>query len=92
MKQCVPETLVQLVVSPTAPPAKRGRGRPPKQPTAALGNTRVRKVRRSDRVKAAQTSPPTPLITTHPEMVDVKSGSAITKQKLITGLLAKCMK
>ena len=76
VKQQIPESLVQLVVSPTAPPVRRGRGGPPKQPTA---DTCVRDVRRSDRVKAAQSSPPTPLTTIHPEIVEVKSASAITK-------------
>ena len=47
VKQHVPEYLVQLVASPTVPPVRRGRGRPPKQqkhPNAALGDTGVRKV------------------------------------------------
>ena len=76
MKQHIPDSLVQLV-SPTAPPVRRDRGRPPRmQPTA---DTCAREVRRSDRVKATQSSPPTPLTTIRPEMVEGKSDSAITK-------------
>ena len=41
-------------------------------------------------MKVAQTPPPTPLTTIRPEMVKGKSDSAITKHKIITGLLAKC--
>ena len=76
MKQHIPDSLVQLV-SPTAPPVRRDRGRPPrKQPTA---DTCAREVRRSERVKATRSSPPTPLTTIPPEMVEGKSDSAITK-------------
>ena len=76
MKQHIPDSLVQLV-SPTAPPVRRDRGRPPrKQPTA---DTCAREVRRSERIKATQSFPPTPLATIRPEMVEGKSDSAITK-------------
>ena len=48
MKQHIPDSLVQLV-SPTAPPVRRDRGRPPrKQPTAHIC---AREARRSERIK-----------------------------------------
>ena len=76
MKQHIPDAFVQPV-SPTAPPVRRDRGRPPrKQPTA---DTCAREVRRSGRVKATRSSTPTPLATIRPEMVEGKSDSAIRK-------------
>ena len=75
MKQHIPDSLVQLV-SPTAPPVRWDRGRPPeKQPNAS---TCAREVCRSERIKATRSSPPTPLTTTRPEMVGGKYDSAIT--------------
>ena len=70
---------MQLVVSPAAPPVKQGRRRLPKQPKQPTADTCVREVRTSERVKAAQSSPPTPLTTIRPEMAEGKSDSAITK-------------
>ena len=55
MKHHIPESLVNIVVSHTAPPVRRGRGRPPNQPTA---ETCVLEVRRGDRMKATPSSPP----------------------------------
>ena len=76
MKQHIPDYLVQLA-SPTAPPVRLDRGRPPsKQPTA---DTCAREVRKTERIKATRSSPPNPLTTIRPEMVEGKSNYAITK-------------
>ena len=57
----------------------------PKHPIA---DKCVREIRRSDRMNAAQSSPPTRLTTIRPEMVEDKSDSAITKKsELITRFL-----
>ena len=64
------------LVSPTAPPVRRYRGRPlRKQPTA---DTCAREVRRSERLKATRSFPPTPL-TIRPEIVKGKSYFTIIK-------------
>ena len=76
MKQHIPDSLVQLV-QPTVPPVRRDRGGPPrKQPT---DDTCVRDLRRSERINAARSFPPTPLETIRPEIVEGKSDFAITK-------------
>ena len=70
---------MQQVASPTAPPVRRGRGRPTEQRKQPTAGACVREVCKSDRAKEAQSSPSTQLTTIRPEMIEDKSDSAITK-------------
>ena len=90
IKQHIPEYLVNIVVSSTAPSVRCGRGRPPNQPTA---DTCVLEVRRGDRMKATPSSPPS---------IPIDNSSSRTGGgtiwlyynkpcEIITRLLAKCL-